>query len=159
MSLHPLDSSDKPKPNHQSFEYKISYHSVNALYCIIFMSANAFLSAIEDRRSLYQLADKSPISDERIHEIVAFAIRHTPSPFNVQSARVVILLRTQHEKLWDFALKVVKDEMPPTVHPVLESKVSALRAGYGTVGAPLFSFPGLIGFRLSGSKTKLVWKF
>ncbi|KIM95445.1 hypothetical protein OIDMADRAFT_45281 [Oidiodendron maius Zn] len=96
------------------------------------MSANAFLSAIEDRRSLYQLANKSPISDERIHEIVAFAIRHTPSPFNVQSARVVILLRTQHEKLWDFALKVVKDEMPPTVHPVLESKVSALRVGYGT---------------------------
>ena len=47
------------------------------------MSANAFLSAIEDRRSLYQLA-QSPISDERIHEIVAFAIRHTPSSMSNQ---------------------------------------------------------------------------
>jgi predicted oxidoreductase (fatty acid repression mutant protein) len=97
------------------------------------MSPSEFFIAIKDRRSIYKLDNKSPITDRRIHDIVAFALKHTPSPFNVQSARAVILLHAQHEKLWDLGLKVVHAEMPPPARPVLEAKVAGLRAAYGTV--------------------------
>ncbi|KAL1981295.1 hypothetical protein VTN96DRAFT_2788 [Rasamsonia emersonii] len=96
-------------------------------------NADAFLSAVEARRSLYKLTNKSPISDDRIHEIVATAIKHVPSTFNVQSARAVILLREQHEKLWDIGERVLREEMPPAVYASLAPKVAGLRAAYGTV--------------------------
>ena len=64
------------------------------------MSKN-FLTAIADRRSIYGISKESPISDDRIKEIIDHAVKYTPSAFNSQSARVVLLLGSQHDKLWD----------------------------------------------------------
>ncbi|CRG88824.1 hypothetical protein PISL3812_05859 [Talaromyces islandicus] len=93
----------------------------------------SLLEAIQSRRSVYRLTNKSPIPDSRIQEIVAFTVTHAPSAFNVQSARAVVLFREQHEKLWDVGLQVIQTEMPPAARPVLETKVAGLRAAYGSV--------------------------
>lgn len=48
----------------------------------------AFLEAVKARRSIYTIGSESTISDEKIEEIIATAVKHAPSSFNVQSSRV-----------------------------------------------------------------------
>lgn len=95
-------------------------------------TATAFLSAVEARRSIYDLTDASPISDERIKEIVSLGIKNAPSSFNVQSTRAVLVLRGEHKKLWDIGDKALKEDLP-AAYDALAPKVAGFRAAYGTV--------------------------
>lgn len=63
--------------------------------------SNAFLQAIKVRRSIYAIGSHLPISEEKITEIVTTAVKQSPSSFNSQSSRAVILFGAQHKKLWD----------------------------------------------------------
>lgn len=93
-----------------------------------------FSSALKNRRSYYAISKDSVISDERIKEIVNEAVKHTPSPFNSQSARVVVLLGEQHDKLWNLTEHILKETVGDgeAFKPTAE-KMNAFRAGYGTV--------------------------
>lgn len=97
-------------------------------------SVDALFEAAEARRSLYTITKKSPISDARIQEIVEAAIKHAPSAFNVQSARAVLLLGAEHDKLWDIATAVLKKAMPEQAFASLSPKLAGFKGGYGTVG-------------------------
>lgn len=92
-----------------------------------------FLSTVQHRISCYNLSNTSPIPDSRIQEIINATVKHAPSPFNVQSARAIILLRQDHEKLWDFGHDCMKKAMPEAAYTALAPKVAGLRAAYGTV--------------------------
>ncbi|USB32922.1 nitroreductase family protein [Paenibacillus sp. YPG26] len=96
--------------------------------------ANAFFDAVKNRRSIYAISKESPISDERIQEIVNEAVKHTPSAFNSQSARVVVLLGEQHDKLWnhteDILRKIINNDEN---FKSTAEKMESFRAGYGTV--------------------------
>ena len=96
-------------------------------------ATKSFLDAVEGRRTIYKIENKSPISDERIAELVTFAIKHCPSPYNVQSARAVILFREQHEKLWDMADAMLKRSMPEAAYQGLAPKVQGFKNGYGSI--------------------------
>lgn len=60
-----------------------------------------FLANIASRRSIYGLA-KTPaiLSDKEIHDLVQNTVKHSPSSFNSQSSRVVILLGAEHDAFW-----------------------------------------------------------
>jgi predicted oxidoreductase (fatty acid repression mutant protein) len=93
-----------------------------------------FLTAVRDRRTYYSIGKQATVSDERIREIVEHAVTHTPSPFNSQSARVVLLLGGQHDKLWDIVKETLRKTVPPERFPATEKKIDAsFRSGYGTV--------------------------
>lgn len=92
-----------------------------------------FLEAIKIRRSILTLSKESPISDDRIVMIVNHAIKHAPSPFHVQSCRVIVLFGDEHDKLWDIAMQRTKETMPPAVFATSESKIKGFQASYGTV--------------------------
>lgn len=94
----------------------------------------SFQEALKNRRSRYDLSDKSPVSDERVRDIVEFAVRHVPSSYNSQSTRIMILFGDEHRRLWD----IVKDELrkivPPAAFKNTETKIdNCFRAGQGTV--------------------------
>ncbi|KAF2098146.1 Nitroreductase [Rhizodiscina lignyota] len=93
----------------------------------------SFFDAMVTRRSIYALASESPIPDERIIEIVNHAIVHCPSPFNVQSARAVILIGKEHQKLWDIAYEAAEKLFPAPVFEGLKPRIAGFRGGYGTV--------------------------
>ncbi|KAF7191773.1 putative nitroreductase HBN1 [Pseudocercospora fuligena] len=93
----------------------------------------SLLSASETRISCYELTSTSPIPDTRIHEIITHTIKHTPSSFNVQSARAVILLKTDHKKLWDLADNVAKKVHPEPYEKMLKKMISGFKEAYGTV--------------------------
>ena len=92
-----------------------------------------FYKAIEDRRSIYGISKETPVSDERIVEVIEHAIKHTPSAFNSQSARVVVLFGENHDKLWDITKETLRKIVPENRFEPTEEKINSFKAGYGTV--------------------------
>ena len=96
-------------------------------------TTDSFLSAVSHRISCDNLTNTSPVADARIHEIINTTVEHAPSPFNIQSARAVILLKQDHEKPWSFGDACLKKAVPEAAYTALAPKVQARRAAYGTV--------------------------
>lgn len=95
--------------------------------------SKSFDEAVLSRRSYYSIEKKSPITDARIVEIVQFAVKHTPSAFNSQSGRAVVLLGPEHGALWDIVLETLRTIVPAERFGDTEKKLLSFRAGYGTV--------------------------
>lgn len=94
---------------------------------------NTFKKAIENRRSYYSISDYSPVSNTEIENIVHFAVKHTPSAFNSQSARIVLLLGEHHKKLWDIVMKTLRAKISAEKFASTEQKINSFAAGYGSV--------------------------
>lgn len=92
-----------------------------------------FLEAISKRRSYYNISNESPISDEKIQEVIEASILHTPTAFNSQSGRVVLLLKKEHEKLWDIAMEALRKVVDKENFLPTEEKINSFKEGYGTV--------------------------
>lgn len=95
--------------------------------------AKNFFEAVEGRRSYYGISKEAVVSDERIQEIIEHAVKHTPSAFNSQSARVVLLLGDHHTKLWDITKEALRKIVPADDFAETEAKIDSFNAGYGTV--------------------------
>ncbi|EIW54373.1 Nitroreductase [Trametes versicolor FP-101664 SS1] len=94
----------------------------------------AFFEAVKARRSIYTIGSESTIPDEKIEEIIATAVKHAPSSFNIQSSRAVLLLGDEHKKLWEITLNVLKGIVPADQLPATEGKINGcFAAGHGTV--------------------------
>lgn len=97
------------------------------------MSANAFLETLAGRRSIYALKKESPISDARIQEIITEIIKHIPSSFNSQTTRVVLLVKGEHDKLWELHKEVLKPIVPEADWAKTEGKIDMFKGAYATV--------------------------
>lgn len=96
--------------------------------------ATDFYTALKTRRTVYTLTTTSTIPDERIQEILTDAIKHVPSPFNSQSARVVLLLGNAHSGLWNHAKDVLRGIVKdPAAFADTEKRVDGFRNAHGTV--------------------------
>lgn len=90
--------------------------------------------ALKHRRSYYAIGNKSIISDAEIEEIIDFAALHTPSAFNSQSARFVLLLGEHHKKLWEIVKETLKKVVAAPAFATTEAKINkSFASGYGTV--------------------------
>ncbi|MEX3623959.1 nitroreductase family protein [Viridibacillus arvi] len=97
------------------------------------MTKKDFATAVEERRSIYVINNEAIVSDERIQEIVEHAVKHTPSLFNSQTARAVVLLGEQHSKLWSITTETLRQVVPANDFSPTEEKMNMFGAGYGTV--------------------------
>ncbi|KAM5374700.1 hypothetical protein ACJZ2D_006344 [Fusarium nematophilum] len=95
--------------------------------------ADQYLAQIKQRRTCYTLEAKSPISDARIVDIAREVTKHTPSSFNCQSTRLVVLLRDEHVKFWEVAKECFASAMPKDVYKGYDKKLSQRQAAYGTI--------------------------
>lgn len=93
----------------------------------------SFYSAVKNRRSIYGISKEFVVSDERIYEVVTHAVKHTPSSYNSQSSRVVILLKGEHDKLWDITKEALRAIVPESQFAPTEEKMNSFRSGYGTI--------------------------
>lgn len=90
--------------------------------------------ALKHRRSYYALDSRSAVSDEEIEEMVRFTISHTPSAFNSQSTRLVLLLGEHHRKLWNLVKEILRKIISEAAYEATETKINkSFLAGYGTV--------------------------
>ncbi len=92
-----------------------------------------FLSAVKNRRTIYGLSREPVVSDDKILEIVDHAVLHSPSAFNSQSARVVVLLNDHHTKLWSVVKETLRKIVPEGSFAQTEEKLKGFAAAYGTI--------------------------
>ena len=98
------------------------------------MSLQALQNIAETRRSIYVLNDQLPVSNDEVISIVEHAIKHTPSSFNSQSTRIIVLFGAEHQKLWQMtedALRVIVNDEEKFKSTA--DKMSMFKAGAGTV--------------------------
>lgn len=90
--------------------------------------------ALQHRRSYYELTPESPIDDAQIEEIVRFAMKHIPSAFNSQSARLVLLLHEHHGAFWEIVKQTLQAVVSPEAFVATKQKIdTSFASGYGTV--------------------------
>ena len=65
--------------------------------------------------------------------IVEHAVRHTPSSFNSQSTRAVVLFGAEHEKLWQFAEDALRAVVPAESFEPTAQKLAMFKAAAGSV--------------------------
>ncbi|MFL0247017.1 nitroreductase family protein [Candidatus Clostridium stratigraminis] len=96
------------------------------------MSKDLF-TILKERRTFYGLSKEAVVSDERIEEIVREAVKYVPSAFNSQSARAVVLLGKNHDKLWGITEETLRKIVPANAFASTKEKMDSFRNAYGTV--------------------------
>ena len=96
-------------------------------------SSDAFMAAVAHRRTYYALSPTSTIPDSKIEQIVTDTIKHTPSAFNSQTTRIVLVVKEEHKKLWDMIMAVYEEMLPKEKFEHAKGRMEGFRKGYGTV--------------------------
>ena len=95
---------------------------------------NQFTKLLEERRSIYSLGKSVSLSEDEIVGLVAKAVKESPSSFNSQTSRAVVLFGAAHNKVWDITEEVLLKAVPegqdftPT-----KQKIESFRAAFGTI--------------------------
>ena len=89
--------------------------------------------AMKNRRSRYALSAKSPISDMELEQLLRDAVKYTPSSFNSQSSRAVLLLGENHSALWSIVMDTLRAIVEPERFAETEAKINSFASGYGTI--------------------------
>ncbi|WP_336940724.1 nitroreductase family protein [Acinetobacter pittii] len=92
-----------------------------------------FLELIKKRRSIYSIGKNLKHTPSEIEELIQEAVKHSPSAFNSQSSRVVILFNQSHENFWNIVLDVLKTIVPTEALAGTEQKIQSFATGAGTV--------------------------
>ena len=96
--------------------------------------SNQFLDLIQQRRTIYAIGKNVEQSPAYLTDLIQNAIKQSPSSFNSQSSRAVILFHTEHEKFWNFvkeALKTYAKDAETAAKTA--AKMDSFAAGVGTV--------------------------
>lgn len=92
-----------------------------------------FLDQIAARRTIYALKKESTISDKQIQDIIEQVVLHVPSSFNSQSTRVLLLVKEEHDTLWEFAKEALRGIVTDEQWKSTEQRLNGFQAAYGTV--------------------------
>lgn len=92
-----------------------------------------YLEAIKNRRSYYNISNASFLTDDQLVNLLTDAVKYTPSAFNSRSARTVLLLNENHDKLWNIVMESLREIVPAEKFSSTEAKINSFAAGYGTV--------------------------
>lgn len=96
--------------------------------------SNQFLDLINKRRTIYAIGKNVEQSTEYLTDLIQNAIKQSPSSFNSQSSRAVILFNAEHEKFWGFVKEKLKSYAKDEASAAKTSaKMDSFAAGVGTV--------------------------
>ncbi|MFD1775112.1 nitroreductase family protein [Paenibacillus rhizophilus] len=95
--------------------------------------SNDYFDAVKKRRSVYAISKELPVPQGQVQEIVEQAVLHSPTSFNSQSSRAVVLFGEQHDKLWDLTSETLRKIVAADQFEGTAQKMAAFKAGAGTV--------------------------
>jgi len=95
--------------------------------------SKSFLQALVNRRTYYGISNEKIVAEPMIVEIVETAIKHTPSAFNSQNSRVLVLFGVEHAAFWNVAMEALRAIVPSEKFASTREKINSFAAGYGTV--------------------------
>jgi uncharacterized protein len=91
------------------------------------------IELLKKRRTQYSLGNKLPLSEAEVDGLIREVIRHTPSSFNSQSSRAVILFGEQSTSLWRLVKETLRAIVPAASFDATNAKIDRFAAGAGTV--------------------------
>jgi predicted oxidoreductase (fatty acid repression mutant protein) len=93
-----------------------------------------YVDAVVQRRSYYLLEDRAVVDDSHVVKLVDELLMVMPSPFNVQSARVVLLLGEHHRQLWQFVAEALYPLISEERFQATKRKIElSFASGHGTL--------------------------
>ncbi|SDB84459.1 nitroreductase family protein [Acinetobacter boissieri] len=93
----------------------------------------SFIQEIETRRSIYALGNTTELSNAELEALIKKAIRLSPSAFNSQSSRAVVLFDTSHVKFWEIVKETLRKMVPEDKFESTATRMDSFAAGKGTV--------------------------
>jgi predicted oxidoreductase (fatty acid repression mutant protein) len=94
---------------------------------------STLIESLKQRRTQYALGKNVSLDKDALTQRIKEAIRHTPSSFNSQSSRAVILFNGQSEKFWSLAKDELSRIVPADAFAPTAAKLDSFAAGIGTV--------------------------
>src|SRR5690554_6987729 len=85
------------------------------------------------RRTQYALNNQLPISQEKVYELIRDVVRETPSGFNSQSSRVVVLFDDEHHKLWEIVRETLRAIVPAENFAPTDEKITSFSKAAGSI--------------------------
>ncbi|ORY51131.1 nitroreductase family protein [Rhizoclosmatium globosum] len=92
-----------------------------------------FRNAVLVRRSHRATTNKSPLSDAELEDLIKFAVNHSPSSFNSQTSRVVLLLKEESVKFWEHGKETAQKKLDGDHLAGKLNQFSGFQKAYGTV--------------------------
>lgn len=92
-----------------------------------------FWNKVESRRSIYDLGSRKIVSQDEIMQVVNQAVLHTPTSFNSQTGRVLVLFGDNYHRLWKIVMEELRKIVPADKFGPTEAKVTSFDQGYGAV--------------------------
>ena len=74
---------------------------------------NEFVQLLKERRSIYEIENKTLVSDEYLKDMLTQVILYAPTSFNSQSSKMVLLLRQEHKEFWNVVMQELKSRVAP----------------------------------------------
>lgn len=93
----------------------------------------SFTELLKKRRSIYNLGNRTTLPENEISVLIKDAVKYTPSAFNSQSARIVILFGAQNQKLWQITREALAAVVPADKFAPTAQKIASFAAGSGSV--------------------------
>lgn len=92
-----------------------------------------FIKLMQKRRSIYNLGASTNIQEETIIQTIADCLKHTPTAFNTQTGRVIILFNKPYKEFWLNTKKILKKVTPPENFEKTKDKLTSFSKGIGTI--------------------------
>ena len=88
----------------------------------------------QQRRSIYALGQNIDLTEAEVSELIYKTIKETPSAFNGQGSRAVILFGEANNTLWnDITASALKPLTPAEYFPNTQAKLASFAGGVGTI--------------------------
>ena len=93
-----------------------------------------FAKLQETRRTIYALGKELPVSNEEVVALVEKAMKESPSAFNSQSSRAVVLFGAESEAFWnEIAYSELEKVTPAEAFEGTKGRLASFAAGAGTI--------------------------
>lgn len=98
------------------------------------MMNSQFNKLMKQRRSIYSLGDHVKADPDELTALIKETIRQSPTAFNSQTVRAVILFGHASDRVWEIVeetlAQIVKN---PDAFAKTKAKIATFRAGFGTI--------------------------
>ncbi|ANZ57759.1 nitroreductase [Fructilactobacillus lindneri] len=91
------------------------------------------LDLMKKRRTIYALGKNVSIPQDELYKYIKEVVKYTPSAFNSQPVRAVVLFNEQHDKLWDMVSDALQDNIAPDAFLRTKAKISTFKNAFGSV--------------------------
>lgn len=93
----------------------------------------SFIDQISKRRSIYAIGKNIKLDNAAIESLIKDVVKQSPSSFNSQSSRAVILFGDSHTQFWNIVLDTLAKMVPEAAFASTQAKMESFIAGHGTV--------------------------